>query len=518
MRRSLFLVGLCLLAADARAAAQQVYVYPERYYGFGGDTALIIPTGKTEYLQLVGSVTGGVAAYSISIFVDTTRLRIVAAESLPGYGLPSPTITRNAADRITLSASGTGYSAGAYLARIAVQAVPGATMGSLFSFRVNSWTTQAGATVDPRTIRTDIENGCIANVLWGDPDSSLTVTGRDALIALTSAVGLPVTGFDLTVADVDEDLQVTSRDALLMLAYAIGENSEYYYTYKAGVPKAGRCAPLAGVPSGMAFLRGSGSLYRVPAGDSVAVAVGSATAFYTSHPVRWLPDGTKILATAYTNTAASYYYEPIAVTVASGVEDTLARNTAYDGGGTYSPDGLRIAFHSTRSSYYLWLMDATGANPAQAQSAVTVTNYSASNPAWSPDGQRVAFTGYQTCCTSGLWTTLVSDGSVRLEFPVSSSYPPLNPSWSPAGDSLLFNANSRVYAVSSPDTATAPPEAVSLSGSLDNASWTSAGILFRRVQGTSTPATYDFYLRRPDGRILRVFRAAGTSDLAAGFR
>jgi hypothetical protein len=520
MRRYLFLAAICLLAGASRVAGQQVYLFAEKYYGFGADTALVVPSGQTEYLILYGGVSGGVSGYSISIYVDTTRLRIVQADSFPGYNLPSPTITRDAADRITLSVSGaTGYSGGAYLARIGVQAMPGATVGSLFSVRVNSWTTQAGASVDRQTIDTDLMDGCIAQVLWGDPDSSLTVTGRDALIALTNAVGLPVTGFDLSVADVDDDGVETSRDALLMLAYAVGlSNGEYYYTYKAGIPKAGRCAPLTGVPSAMAFLRGTaaGNLYTVPTGDSVAVAVGSPTAFYNSQPVRWSPDGTKILATAYTS---AYYYEPIAVTTATLVEDTLARNSSYDGGGAYSLDGLRIAFHSTRTSYYLYLMDANGANQVEAQQVNYVTSYSTSNPAWSPDGQRVAFTGYPAAGgTNGLWTLRVDSGTVRAEFPASTSYPPVNPRWSPAGDSLLFQANSRLYAVAAPDTATVPRRIVMLSATMDNASWTSAGILFRRLYTSSSPSTYDYYVRRPDGRILRVFRAAGTQDMGASFR
>jgi dipeptidyl aminopeptidase/acylaminoacyl peptidase len=302
-----------------------------------------------------------------------------------------------------------------------------------------------------------------------------------------------------------------------MLSYAVAASGYYYYA-RTGLPFAGACAPLAGVPGDMVFKRaGTPGLYRVPAGDSVAIPIPTVTPFSDigSTFVRWAPDGTRVLATAST---ADYWAEPIAVTLATLAEDTLARNPAWDGGGSYSPDGTRIAFFSDRASPYLWVMDANGANPIQLQTSTTVSSYDVMNPAWSPNGQRVAFVGYQTCCTQGLWSVLVADGTVRLEFPISGSYPPLRPSWSPAGDSLLFHANNRVYAVAAPDTATAPRPVVSLSGTLDYASWTPAGIVFRRQQGTSAPTTYDYYLRQPDGRIVRVYRPPGTEDIGASFR
>jgi hypothetical protein len=505
------------LGAPAALQAQNVSLYPLGYYGYGSDTAFAVPIGGTRALQLYGSATGGVSAYSITVFFDTTRMRIVRADSVPGYNLPSPTVTP-IGNGATLTAAGTGYGYGADLALLTMEMKATATTGSLLSLRVNQWTTQTGAAVAPWTLTTEILNGCTSRVLWGDPDSSLTVTGRDALIALTSAVQLPVSGFDLAVADVDEDLAVTSRDALLMLSYAVSGTPYYYYYYgRTGIPVADLCAPLAGVPSDMAFKRGlSGALYRVPAGDSVAIPVLAVPGFgEIGHGVRWAPDGSRLLTTG---TTAAYYYEPVAVTLATLALDTLARNGAYDGGGTYSPDGSRIAFFSDRATPYLWVMDASGANPAQLQTGTTVSGYTATNPAWSPDGERVAFPGYQTCCTRGLWSVLVADGTTRLEFPINASYPPLHPAWSPAGDSLAFQASARIYAVASPDTATVPRPAVTLQGALDLAGWTSAGIMFRRRAITSDPGTWDYYLRQPDGRILRIYRAAGYDDVGATFR
>jgi WD40-like Beta Propeller Repeat len=509
-----------LLAVPAAAAAQNVYFIPETTYGFGVDTAFTIPVGGTRRVQLYANVSGGVSSYSVTVFFDTTRLRLVRADSVPGYGLPSPTVTP-IANGVTLTATGSGSGFSSYVAMLELEMKASATTGSLVSLRVNQWLTQAGAPAPATGLRTDLLNTCLARALWGDPDSSLTVTGRDALIALTSAVGLPVSGFDLSLADVDDDLAVTSRDALLMLSYAVGGTVYYYYYERTGVPRAAACAPLAGVPSAMAFIRDdatNGTLYRVAAGDTVAVLVGSPTQFGdVSQFARWSPDGATILGTAYVTTLSNY--DLVAVDVGTLAQDTLARTSSYDGGGTYSPSGAQIAFFSLRSASYLWLMDANGANPVQAQSAATVTNYNTTNPAWSPDGQRIAFTGYPVGAgTSGLMSLRVDSATVREEFPRSTSYPPLHPSWSPAGDSLLFQANARIYRVAAPDTATVPREAVSLSGTLNWPSWTAAGIVFRRNQSTSSPTTYDYYLRQPDGRILRIFRAAGTVDNGASFR
>ena len=515
------ILGLALLAGTSPASlrAQNVTFYPVVTSGYADDSAFTIPRGRTRDLYLYGSVTGGVSTYSITIFFDTSRVRIARADSVPGYGLPSPTVTP-IANGATLTASGAGSSSTYYLATLAMEMKATATTGSLLSLRVNQWINQAGGAVQPSTLGTGLLNTCLARVLWGDPDSSLTVTGRDALITLTHAVQLPVSGFDLSVADVDGDKAVTSRDALLMLSYAVS-GSYYYYYYLTGVPRAGACAPLAGVPSAMVFIRDdatNGTLYRVAAGDSVAVAVGSTTQFGdVTQYARWSPDGTRVLATAYTT---AYSYEPIAVTLATLAQDTLARNTATDGWGTYSPSGTQIAFYSSRATPYLFVMGADGSNQVSLPTGgVTVSNYTSTNPAWSPDGQRVAFTGIPaTGGANGLWSLRVDSQTVRAEFPASSSYTPLHPTWSPAGDSLAFQSNSRIYAVAAPDTATAPRLAVTLAFNVDYPSWTSAGIVFRLQRTTSTPNTYDYYLRQPGGRIVRIYRAAGLSDVGASFR
>lgn len=64
---------------------------------------------------------------------------------------------------------------------------------------------------------------CPARGFWGDPDGDHTVGSRDALIALSEAVGLDVSAFpEHGLSDVDADGAVKARDALIMLSAAVG--------------------------------------------------------------------------------------------------------------------------------------------------------------------------------------------------------------------------------------------------------------------------------------------------------
>jgi hypothetical protein len=64
---------------------------------------------------------------------------------------------------------------------------------------------------------------CAARGLWGDADGDGTVGSRDALLALSSAVGLDVSAFPgIGLADVDTSGAVDARDALVILSYAVG--------------------------------------------------------------------------------------------------------------------------------------------------------------------------------------------------------------------------------------------------------------------------------------------------------
>ena len=70
----------------------------------------------------------------------------------------------------------------------------------------------------------------------------------------------------------------------------------------------------------------------------------------------------------------------------------LTNNAANDEAPTWSPDGSRIAFASTRQSTYrqIYVMRADGSNVIR----LTQNTASEIHPSWSPDGTKIAFQHY----------------------------------------------------------------------------------------------------------------------------
>ncbi len=63
---------------------------------------------------------------------------------------------------------------------------------------------------------------CPARGRYGDIDGDGNVNSRDALLALSHAVGLSTAPYDITLGDVDGNGQTTARDALIILSAAVG--------------------------------------------------------------------------------------------------------------------------------------------------------------------------------------------------------------------------------------------------------------------------------------------------------
>jgi hypothetical protein len=478
-------------------------------FSLPSDTALTILTNRNGVVDLQVSGTGGVMAYSITLFMDRSRVDVLAADTAPGgYGLPVPSVAASG-DSVRLTASGAGSTTFTVtIARLTFHLDTLAQQGSLVSMRVNALTRGDGS--DGLALhRTGILNVCQARTYAGDVTGDRVVNSRDALVILTAAVGLPVGNFDLTPGDVDLDQQVTSRDALFTLAYGIGVSVG---TSIVGRPLPLACAPLAPAPDSLLFFR-SGTLYGVGAGDTLPSPLALVLAPYTSFRPRWSPDGTRIVYTGYT---ASYGYEVVAANASGTSVDTLTRNTAFDAGPDWAPDGTRLAFVSDRTSPpSVFLMDANGASQVQLTANLTVNT---SQPvSWSPDGTRIAFSAYQGCCTYGLWV-INPDGSGLTEVvPGSAGQSVGSSDWSAGSDSIYYYRGSTNYIQIAPvvagDTGRVAIRLPSY-GYYPTAS--RAGVGF----WSSVHSPYDFFLRRAsDGRYLRLVRGvAANNDAYFAFR
>jgi Tol biopolymer transport system component len=133
-------------------------------------------------------------------------------------------------------------------------------------------------------------------------------------------------------------------------------------------------------------LSGEGRLWKVAAsgGQPEQLPVGQGGAYQPSLS----RDGHRLAYTQAFDSVDIWRYEVPQTTGRSAPPTKLIASTGYNVSPQFSPDGKRIAFHSSRSgNQEIWVCDSDGSKPRQ----LTFFNRWTADPQWSPDGQQLAF-------------------------------------------------------------------------------------------------------------------------------
>ena len=147
-----------------------------------------------------------------------------------------------------------------------------------------------------------------------------------------------------------------------------------------------------------------------------------------AHPY-WSPDSMKIVF--HSDRSGN---NDIWVMNADGSSQTqLTTDPAGDRLPHWSPDGAKIVFRSGRSGNQdIWVMDADGSNQTQ----LTTDPADDSHPNWSPDGTRIAFQSDRSG-NKDIWVMNV-DGSDKVQI-TNNPEDDTHPMWGPEGNRIAFS-------------------------------------------------------------------------------
>jgi serine/threonine protein kinase len=125
----------------------------------------------------------------------------------------------------------------------------------------------------------------------------------------------------------------------------------------------------------------------------------------------------------------------IYVTLPNGAEKQLTTYSGDDFRPVFSPDGSRIAYHSIKDTWDIWVMNADGTG------IKNLSNHSLDDsfPQWSPDGTQIAFHSNRNNTAKVQFDILVmnADGT-NVRAVTTSEANDYGPSWSPDGTKITF--------------------------------------------------------------------------------
>lgn len=158
---------------------------------------------------------------------------------------------------------------------------------------------------------------------------------------------------------------------------------------------------------------------------------------FDGHP-SWSPEGTKI---AFQSSRFAGQSTEIMVIGADG--SGLTRLTDSAGGDedpAWSPDGAKIAFVSNRGGGddQIWVMNADRFGPVQLSVDGGDSDVDAQQPAWSPDGTRIAFKTFRFGYDSEI-LVMDADGSNGQRL-TNNEANDSHPAWSPDGERIAFDS------------------------------------------------------------------------------
>jgi len=432
MKRAL---RILVLAAGLAALAEPARAQQLLQFHLAPDTAVGVVAGDTTDLPLIWNSGYQMLYGRFTIHFDPAKMDVVGLRANTFSGAALTPLGPGA-----VQVAGTGFVSGYGTIMVWLRVVlqTGVTDGAYVWVNPDSVNVQfiGNAT---REYGSGIGVVCHATSRYGDVDGDARVDSRDALITLSAAVGLPVTGFALANGDVDGDGLANSRDALMMLSYTVQLPIYTANRVASGIPD--NC-PGVSPPGETIVMMGStpfgDSLFVLQAASTTPVSVPGVPALSSgeeSHP-RLAPNGTSIAFGCYDGNG------PKICRIETDGSGFLQVTGGTDWGRypDWDPTGTRIAY-STAPPYYVRTVNADG---SQDSLVVGIPCCASVHAPWNRTGTQLAWA--QSGGSPGLYV-INRNGSGQTLIPTSPvsadglSYP----RWNVAGDSIGYTSSSYAY-------------------------------------------------------------------------